>query len=203
MSAPSLSDLWSAVVDLHGWLLGVIGRPAAFLARRELTRAERDEALAQLRPLEALLRRLLAHMALTFIGPLRPPTPARGRRGARAARPRWPGADPAQWPGVRFTALPQPSRRASGTAAPRREIFSPLAIARRMEAVARVIAAPERYARRLAYTLRTQTKTRLRAWRLAAASDRQAARCALGAAHIDAAGALLAQSLSPARLDSG
>jgi len=166
----ALSDIWSAAATLYSYLRAIFGAPAAFLTHAgEMTRAERLEVFAYLRPLERILRCALVTLALTVHGPARPARKARA--GARrAAKLRWPGENSTDWQGVRFAVMPPaPRRRARRAHTQPREVFSPLPLAKRMEAVSRVMHAPEPWIWRLARKLRGagRDSVRTRVWRLA------------------------------------
>ncbi|MBI1188529.1 MAG: hypothetical protein GC206_14545 [Alphaproteobacteria bacterium] len=187
MPIASLSDIWSAAAERLAWLHNIFGAPFAFLAQREdLTRAARQEILAYLRPLERLIRCALILAALTA-------APSQPKRAPRAARrpmapraPHWPGEDSRAWRGVRFTVLPRaalPHARARSAGA----VFSRYAIAKRMEAVARILDAPARWVARLAATIRLRRNTVLPACRRATSPSRDASEDIVAAASLAAA----------------
>lgn len=157
---------WATVAHLVTWVINLFG-DASFLAALGPIRPKlRREILAWLRPAEALARKLLLIEAARLPKPnlpapaprVRPPARARfGRRGF--AMP-----DPADWP-VAFKAIPQ-RRSPRVRFKPRRPfLFTALALAERLEALARVAADPERYAARLGRRLHARP---LRAARIAA-----------------------------------
>jgi hypothetical protein len=170
MPFASLSDIWSAAIERFAWLRGLFGTPFAFLSvRADLTREARDEVLAYLRPLERLLR-----CALVLLAHREPvaPAPRATRRGERIpgrTPPAAPGAESNEWRGVSFSVLPRPARprRRARRAfcSPPPQAFSRYPLAKRMEAIARVMAAPERWIRRLARWLRTRMNDARRALR--------------------------------------
>lgn len=166
MTHPSLSELWSAAVERLARLQIVFGTPFAFLTTRsELFRAERRRLLRHLAPLERLVRALLLALALSEPAPPSVRRKAPRRPARTPAAPAWPGPNSGAWTGVRFRVVPAPARArtaAAGRAAPA-TVFYRYPLARRMEALARVLADPAPYVRRLAAMLRTRT-TRMLAW---------------------------------------
>jgi hypothetical protein len=211
-------DLWESARYLLRWLVSVCGDPCALVGGGWLSRKDRREILHWLRPVEAIVRRLLVAEAAQIAQTLQPdkenaaavksaPYPG----DSPAARPRFcrvhsPDPEkPASW-SVRFSvygkgerppagraALPGPRIRTLGPdplanvlsavaraeAAARhrarvaemfRDTLSPQAerpkaslragnpwnLARRIEALARVLENPQTYARRLARRLRKQ-----------------------------------------------
>ncbi|MBI1186867.1 MAG: hypothetical protein GC206_05965 [Alphaproteobacteria bacterium] len=155
---PTLSDLWSAALDRLVRLHAVFGTPFAFLtACGELTRAEHGALLRHLRPLERLVRVALLFMALCEPAPAPARAMSRKPVSIRVATPSWPGEDSSAWRGVRFRVLSgRPRGRTSAHAGARAQVYARYPLATRMEAIARVIAAPDRWVRRLAALLRTQ-----------------------------------------------
>ncbi|MBI1185745.1 MAG: hypothetical protein GC206_00120 [Alphaproteobacteria bacterium] len=189
------SDLWSAAIDRLSWLRGLFGSPFAFLRQRgALSRDERNDVLAHLRPLERLVRATLMLMALADQGPPRPASVPKRRPRRTIAAPRWPGEDSSAWRGVAFRVLASPARprRRAVRAAPA-TIFHRYPLAKRMEAIARVLARPERWIARLAQTFRTRTTSASRA------------RAALGRYGPHAPGAIAAAAalIDAARRDTG
>ncbi|MBI1188800.1 MAG: hypothetical protein GC206_15955 [Alphaproteobacteria bacterium] len=158
MHVASFSDLWSLAVARLAALHAVFGTPFAFLsARDELTRAERSAIMRHLLPLERLVRAALLFLALCEPAPAPPSARTRSKPKRGRSAPSWPGAESSAWRGVRFRVLPAPHRAHAGARAKGSGgVFSRYPLATRIEAIARVIAAPDRWVRRLASMLRTQ-----------------------------------------------
>lgn len=164
----SVPALWEAAEYLLRWLVALCGDACAVVARGRLSPKERREIAFWLRPVEALVRRLLVVEAARLAETLPPPR-------ARTARPRKCRTvlqDPensASW-AVRFRALERigsPGAAPAACTAPlacarsrragvKRDSFAardPWPLAERIEAVARVLENPAPFARRLARRL--------------------------------------------------
>lgn len=140
----SMDSAWAHLRHLAKFLLGLFGDPAALAARLMLTRGFRQDLLGWLAPLEAVARRLLAAEAAKLPAPNAPgPRAPIGRiANTLADKPQAElGEDSAAWRvvfnlGLRRAGAP-PSTKLAGRGAPLR--FNALSLARRVEALCRVL----------------------------------------------------------------
>jgi hypothetical protein len=152
----SPQGLWRALRHYFEWLLNVIGDGAAVAHMHTLTRKQRDDVLTWLRPVEALLRRLifLDAMALPHEAPRAPSVRVKRARIRRVVENK-PDA-PEDWH-VRFRLVDPPARASlqqrRGAGAPHAH-FSAWPLAERIEAALRAFNDPAPLARRLARLLR-------------------------------------------------
>jgi hypothetical protein len=171
----SLSDTWNHVGELYAWIISVFGDAEAIAAQLMLTRARRRDLLAWLGPVEALARRLLLLKALTLPPPNQPaPHAATGRLAIAftdAPEPS-PEESPERWR-VIFRVMPNAAcpRRAADTAFAnersqdkRATSFNAFALARRIEALRRVLENPKPALARLARALATRRSAIVRAF---------------------------------------
>jgi hypothetical protein len=161
-NAPDDRPTWEDLATLLRWAMAIAGAPVALLAREVVVRTEALEIVALLRTLEGVARALLLIMVAGIEPPARA-TPRRGRATESAERRAAPTANEIiaagededeasseRWAGVAFRALPPPLGRCSGeTRGAPAHLRSTRPLALRLEALIRVAAAPERYARRL------------------------------------------------------
>lgn len=155
--AQILADGWGIARLIVAWLLALTPSPAALAAQPILLKAVRGAILAWLAPGEALVRRLLlveavARAALLKRAPARLPRAiARLARRPRLSPPdesaRWVVA--LRWPAGKPRALSARQRRRARP----RDLPAPGALAERIEALVRIVAAPERAVARLARRL--------------------------------------------------
>lgn len=185
-TSPSvIAHLWTAARTLFARMRGAIGDAAAFAGRRYLEDDERDAARTWLRTLEILVRKLVLIEAKALARPERPPAlrhrvelrnlvapkpPPRPRAGARGYSfrlwPRPPG-HPARIRVLGPPVLVREVWRENARAAQAQRLNmvrfmrtpEPQRIARRIEALERVLHRPEHAARRLARRLRSAPVT--------------------------------------------
>ena len=155
----SLQDTWAHVAELYGWIVSLFGEPVDIADKRVLMRKDRRDFLAWLGPVEALARRLLLLKALTLPPANTPPAPpaAQGKLViAFTDKPEWaPGEAAEEWRVV-FRVLPHHAltrpkpasivlsdRRGGGVA------YTAFPLARRLEALRRVLENPEPALKRL------------------------------------------------------
>jgi hypothetical protein len=148
-----LQDAWAQVGELYGYIVALFGAPFAIAERLLLMRQTRRDLLSWLGPVEAWARRLLLLKALAMPRPNdAPPKPFDGRllvaftdRPPEAVHP-----ESAKWR-VRFCVMPYGVLRgklhqdsAAGPAADRRcaDEFNAVPLARRLEALRRVLENP-------------------------------------------------------------
>jgi hypothetical protein len=158
----SREDRWFHLADMVGAVMHLFGSPAAIAAMRILRRALRRDILHWLAPLEALARRLLLIEATKLPRRNAPPSRAvftgRLANALRDSPP--PSEDPAHWR-VRFSLWPHGAhRRAPGhalqeqrAARPRSPKENALAIAKRIEALVRMLENRKAYVLRMATLL--------------------------------------------------
>ncbi len=146
-------------------VIALFGAPAAIAAMRILRRATRIEILHWLAPLEALARRLLLLEAAEL--PPRNAPPARFVASGRIANALRdtpaPSEDPAQWR-VRFSLWPHGAQRRSAREArigqPAHSIKeTALALAKRLEALSRLLQNRKAYVQRMASLLAARRDT--------------------------------------------
>lgn len=145
----SLSETWNHVGEVYGWIISLFGAPGEIAERLLLPRAARRDLLAWLAPVEALARRLLLLKALTLPPLNHAPAPAPAGRLVSAFVDRAPEAlDPvdANWR-VRFCVTPRglsrlPARKAQERRAGGAINLNALPLARRLEALRRVLENP-------------------------------------------------------------
>ena len=160
----SLQDAWQYVGELYGSIVSLFGAPFDIAVRLLLRRQDRREILAWLGPVEALARRLLLLKALSMPKPNDAPSKALPGRLviAFADRP-IEDIDPnsEKWR-VRFSVMPRGVLRRNRTKEPcadRRggEInYNALPLARRLEALRRLLENPQPALARLCRLLATQ-----------------------------------------------
>ena len=113
----SLPDLWDAAKHLLRWLYAVCGSPCALLAEVHLSPKERRQIAFWLRPVEALVRRLLVVEAAHIAATAKPV-----RKTIKRSLPHYPfcrvafpdPGTPAGW-AVRFSMIGAPPARTSAT----------------------------------------------------------------------------------------
>jgi hypothetical protein len=161
-----LQAAWSHVATLCGWILNLLN-PADIGERVSLLRDKRRELLAWLGPAEALARRVLLLKALSLPKANLPPAPppALGRLAmAFTDRQAWALDEDAQKWRVQFRVLPSLSLGRAGPAqetefADRRGggiTYNAYPLARRIEALRRLLDNPEPAVKRLARLLATR-----------------------------------------------
>ena len=155
--------LWAAGRYFLDWLMALFGAPHDVAALGVLTPKERSEILGWLRPVEALVRLLLIAEAAALPRPA-PPSPSSLRPEPRRSAAERPHAEPdpedsRRWP-TRFRVFVArgSKRRRDPSDAGRRwddhaPWLDPWPVARRIEAVRRVLEDASPYARRLARRL--------------------------------------------------
>ena len=153
----SLPTLWDAAWHLLDWLTTLFGNPAEFAQLDLLAPREQADILHWLRPLEALVRRLLLLEAAELAGGLAASHPS---RRVRLRTRRLVAQDPenaSAWRvSFRVTLLASQAGRVTPARALPSDLPSAWPIAERWEAVARVLAEPAPYARRLARRLKAK-----------------------------------------------
>lgn len=161
----SLQGAWAQVGDLYAWIVSLFGAPAGIAARLLLRREDRRQLLSWLGPVEALARRLLLLKALTMAPPNLPPPPAAiGRlHSAFTDRPHRALPPEAENWRVRFCVLPYGAMRraqlpacetrAGGAACGGGVNLNAAPLARRLEALRRVLENPAPALARLARLL--------------------------------------------------
>ena len=163
----SLQDAWEHVADLYGWIVSLFGAPRALADRESLLRQTRRDILAWLAPVEALARRLLLLKALTLPAPNCVPVflPS-GRLTTAFVDTPAPALDEnAETWRVRFSVWPHGTTRKASTATPldtRRTgaiTDNALPLARRLEALRRVLENPEIALKRLTRLLAARRET--------------------------------------------
>jgi hypothetical protein len=146
----SLQDAWQSVGDLYAAIVSLFGAPFEIAERLMLVRESRREILAWLGPVEALARRLLLLKALTMPKANEPPPQAPPGRVLIAFTDRPIGdihPEATQWR-VRFNVMPRGSLRATRRSEPCADQrgggvdFNALPLARRLEALRRVLENP-------------------------------------------------------------
>ncbi len=158
-----LQDAWQHVGDMYAWIVSLFGAPFDIAERLLLVRKSRRDLLAWLGPVEALARRLLLLKALTLPPPnYAPPKAGEGRLliafADRALDDIHPKSE--TWR-VRFCVMPHGivRRKSDAPCADRRggDInFNALPLARRLEALRRVLENPAPAVARLCRLLATQ-----------------------------------------------
>jgi hypothetical protein len=149
---------------LYAWIVSLFGAPFAIAERLILVRKTRRDILQWLGPIEALARRLLLLKALTLPKPNCPPAKVWAGRLliAFADRPQAEIDPNAETWRVRFCVMPQGAlRRKSRGDAPADKragghVLNALPLARRIEALRRVLENPAPALARLARLLATQ-----------------------------------------------
>jgi hypothetical protein len=148
----NLDDAWAWAQDLCATIAVLFGAPATIAARLLLRRKWRHDMLAWLGPLEALVRRLLLLKALDGPAPNCAPAPPARKANLVIAftdrqQPDLP-EDAAQWR-VRFAVWPYGHMRSQSTA-PKIDArrgggihFNAVPLARRLEALRRVLDNPD------------------------------------------------------------
>jgi hypothetical protein len=158
----SREDRWLHLADLIAMVIAIFGSPAAIAATRILRRAARIDILHWLAPLEALARRLLLLEAAEL--PPRNAPPSRAFNNARIANALRdappPSEDPAQWR-VRFSLWPHGTQRRAAhemrIGAPAARIpENALTLAKRLEALSRLVQDRKPYVLRMAALLATR-----------------------------------------------
>lgn len=164
----SLQDAWQNVGDLYATIVALFGEPLEIATRLLLMRENRRDILSWLGPLEALARRLLLLKALTM--PTPNDAPQKGATGRviiaftdRVIENIHP--EPAQWR-VHFNVMPKgalrrkPRRESDAEARPDRRggdiNFNALPLARRLEALRRVLENPAPAVARLCRLIATR-----------------------------------------------
>ncbi len=167
-----MSDTWDAMGDLYAWIVALFGAPLALAEQLLLVRKTRRELLEWLGPVEAVVRRLLLLKALAAPKPNCPPPRASAGRLVTAFADR-PIADfdpdSTKWR-VRFCVMPLGAlhRKGGDTESGDKSggvNFNALPLARRIEALRRVLENPEPAIARLARLLATRRETVVRAFR--------------------------------------
>jgi hypothetical protein len=163
----NLEDAWEGVAYLYDWIVSLFGAPAKLAALLLLRRKTRCDLLAWLGPVEALARRLLLLKALALPKSNAPPAPppAKGRLTmAFADRAEWAlDENPETWR-VRFRVVPcntlerpHPVGETDAPAGRRRStLYNAYPLARRIEALRRVLDNPDPAVKRLAHFLATR-----------------------------------------------
>ncbi|HWA22021.1 MAG TPA: hypothetical protein VG735_06460 [Caulobacterales bacterium] len=164
----SLSDAWQAMGDLYAAIVSLFGAPFDIAMQLILVRQNRRDILAWLGPVEALARRLLLLKALSLPTPNDAPTKAPPGRVviAFADRPIEDiHPDSEKWR-VRFCVMPHGVLRARRNAEPNAGLgadqrggainFNALPLARRLEALRRLLENPQPALTRLRRLLATQ-----------------------------------------------
>ena len=161
-----LQDAWAHVGELYDWIVSLFGAPRALADRLILLRKQRHEILAWLVPVEALARRLLLLKALSLPKANTPPVFTPGARVARFADRAAPvmEEDAESWR-VRFSVWPHGATRKAASNPPLAmqrggaPTENALPLARRLEALRRVLENPEPALKRLTRLLAARRKT--------------------------------------------
>jgi hypothetical protein len=159
--APNDRPSWEDFAVLLRLAMAIAGAPVALLAREVVARTEALQIRALLRTLEGVARALLLIMVAGMTDAAGSRSAARARAARSGERRAAPTADEViaagedeasseRWAGVVFRALPRPLGRCGGdTNRAPAHLCGTRPLALRLEALIRVAAAPERYARRL------------------------------------------------------
>ena len=159
----SLQDAWQYVGELYGSIVALFGAPFEIAVQLLLRREQRREILAWLGPVEALARRLLLLKALTMPTPNdAPPKVSPGNLVVAFTDRPIEDIDPAseKWR-VRFCAMPRGVLRRKHSQEPSSDQrggginFNALPLARRLEALRRVLENPQPALARLCRLLAT------------------------------------------------
>ncbi len=167
-----MQGAWEHVGYLYGCIVSLFGAPFAIAERLAFVRKNRRDLLAWLGPVEALARRLLLLKALSLPKSNQPPPASRAGRVLIAFTDRpIPDIHPdsEQWR-VRFNVMPRGLRSLPHNTSPCNDrrgdnIFNALPLARRLEALRRVLEQPGPAIARLCRLLASARETVISAFR--------------------------------------